>query len=121
MNEFLVLMQNYSKAQEYMQIATNSSGESLKKYEAYTDSAKGKLEGFKNSFQSFSTTTLDSNMFKGAIDGGTAFLNILTKILDVGGGLPAIAASIAGIMSAKGKGKQNNNYRSLNALYYKIA
>lgn len=114
-------MQNYSKAQEYMQIATDSSGESLKKYEAYTDSAKGKLEGFKNSFQTFSTTTLDSDMFKGVIDGGTVFLNILTKIIDVGGGLPAMAASIAGIMSAKGKGKQSNNYRSLDALSYKIA
>lgn len=121
LNSFLILMQSYSKAQEYMQIATDSSGESLKKYEAYTDSAKGKLEGFKNSFQTLSTTTLDSDIFKGLVDGGTVFLNILTKILDVGGGLPAIAASIAGIMSAKGKGKQSNNYRSLDALYYKIA
>lgn len=121
MNEFLVLMQNYSKAQEYMQIATDSSGESLKKYEAYTESAQGKIEGFKNSFQTLSTTTLNADIFKGVVDGGTAFLNILTKIMDVGGGLPTITASIAGIMSAKGKGKQNNNCRSLNALSYKIA
>lgn len=121
MNEFLVLMQNYSKAQEYMQIATDSSSESLKKYEAYTESAQGKIEGFKNSFQTLSTTTLNADIFKGVVDGGTAFLNILTKIMDVGGGLPTITASIAGIMSAKGKGKQNNNCRSLNALSYKIA
>lgn len=121
MNEFLVLMQNYSKAQEYMQIATDSSGESLKKYEAYTESAQGKIEGFKNSFQTLSTTTLNADIFKGVVDGGTAFLNILTKIMDIGSGLPTIIATISGFMSAKGKGKQNNNCRSLNALSYKIA
>lgn len=121
MNEFLVLMQNYSKAQEYMQIATDSSGDSLKKYEAYTESAQGKIEGFKNSFQTLSTTTLNADIFKGVVDGGTAFLNILTKIMDIGSGLPTIIATISGFMSAKGKGKQNNNCRSLNALSYKIA
>ena len=121
MNEFLVLMRNYSKAQEYMQIATDSSGESLKKYEAYTESAQGKIEGFKNSFQTLSTTTLNADIFKGVVDGGTAFFNILTKIMDIGSGLPAIIATISGFMSAKGKGKQNNNCRSLNALSYKIA
>lgn len=121
MNEFLVLMQNYSKAQEYMQIATDSSGDSLKKYEAYTESAQGKIEGFKNSFQTLSTTTLNADIFKGVVDGGTAFLNILTKIMDIGNGLPTIIATISGFMSAKGKGKQNNNCRSLNALSYKIA
>lgn len=97
MNEFLVLMQNYSKAQEYMQIATNSSGESLKKYEAYTDSAAGKLEGFANSFQSLSTVAIDSDIFKGVIDSGTALLNILTQIIDIGGGIPAVLGTIAGV------------------------
>lgn len=121
MNEFLVLMQNYSKAQEYMQIATDSSGDSLKKYEAYTESAQGKIEGFKNSFQTLSTTTLNADIFKGVVDGGTAFLNILTKIMDIGSGLPTIIATISGFMSAKGKGNKNNNCRSLNALSYKIA
>ena len=101
MNEFLVLMQNYSKAQEYMQIATNSSGESLKKYEAYTDSAAGKLEGFANSFQSLSTVAIDSDIFKGVIDSGTALLNILTQIIDIGGGIPALLGTIAGVNYSK--------------------
>lgn len=87
----------------------------------YTESAQGKIEGFKNSFQTLSTTTLNADIFKGVVDGGTAFFNILTKIMDIGSGLPAIIATISGFMSAKGKGKQNNNCRSLNALSYKIA
>ena len=43
MNEFMILMQNFPKAQEYMQIAEESSGESMRKYEAYTESAAGKF------------------------------------------------------------------------------
>ena len=73
MNEFMILMQNFPKAQEYMQIATDSSGESMRKYEAYTESAAGKIENFKNSFQTLSTTVLNSDIFKGVIDSGSQF------------------------------------------------
>lgn len=55
-----------------------------------------KLEGFQNAFQSLSTAVFDSDIFKGLIDGGTAFLNVLTQILSVGNGLPAIFAAIGG-------------------------
>ena len=43
MNEILVLMQNYSDVQKYMNEAANSSGTSMQKYEAYTDSLAGKF------------------------------------------------------------------------------
>ena len=97
MNEFMILMQNFPKAQEYMQTALDSSGESMKKYEAYTDSIQGKLEGFKNSFISFSTSIGDSDVFKGVIDAGTELLNVLTKLTEIGGGVPAAFAAIGGI------------------------
>lgn len=45
----------------------------------------------------------------------------MSRRLSNASGLPAIIATISGFMSAKGKGKQNNNCRSLNALSYKIA
>lgn len=90
-------MQNYPQVQEYMNIALSSSGESLKKFEAYTDSASGKIEGFKNAFQSLSTTTINSDMFKGIIDSGTALLNVLESIIDTLGLIPVIGATIGGI------------------------
>lgn len=96
MNEFMILMQNFPKAQEYMQIATDSSGESMRKYEAYTESAAGKIENFKNSFQTLSTTVLNSDIFKGVIDSGSQFLDILTKITSIGGGLPALLGIVGG-------------------------
>lgn len=119
MNEIMVLMQNYSDVQKYMSEAANSAGTSMQKYEAYTDSLAGKIEGFTNSFQTLSTTFLNSELFGGLIDGGTQFLNILTQILDVGGGLPAMLGTLTTIMGAKGHGKQKVIVS--NALSYKVA
>ena len=80
MNDFMVLMQQYSKAQEYMQIADDASGSSMEKYSAYTDSLEGKLEGLKSTFESLSNTVLDSNLLKGGIDSGTQMLNTIDNI-----------------------------------------
>lgn len=101
LNAFMVLMQNYDKAKEYIEKANNSSGESMKKYEAYQDSINGKTEEFKNQFQELSTVTLDSDVFKGVIDGGTFLISVLTKLIDVGGGLSVVFAGIAGIKTFK--------------------
>lgn len=97
MNEFMVLMQQWGNVEKYIQTADESSGESLEKYEAYTDSIEGKLEGLKNSAQTLSTTALDSDFFKVAINGATTFLNILTQILDVGNGIPVVLGAIGGV------------------------
>lgn len=96
MNEFMVLMQQWENVEKYINEADNASGQSMEKYEAYTNSLSGKLEGFSNAFQSFSTSIGNSDVFKGLIDGGTAFLNVLTQIIDVGGGLPVVLGAIGG-------------------------
>ena len=119
MNEILVLMQNYGQVQQLMEEAADSSGTSMEKYEAYTDSLAGKLEGFTNSFQTMSTTFLNSDLFGGLIDGATGFLNILTQIIDVGGGLPAVLGIFSTVLGAKGHGKQE--VIVFNALSYKVA
>ena len=43
MNEILVLMQNYDQVGKLMTEAADSSGTSMQKYEAYTDSLAGKF------------------------------------------------------------------------------
>lgn len=119
MNEFMVLMQQWGNVEKYIAEADNASGQSMEKYEAYTQSLEGRIQGFTNSFQTLSTTVLNSNFFGGLIDGATGFLNILTQIIDVGGGLPAVLATISTFMGAKGHGKQK--VIVFNALSYKIA
>lgn len=96
MNSFLILMQNWNKVQEYTKTANEASGQSMEKFAAYQESATGKIEGFKNAFQSLSTTVIDSNVFKGLIDSGTTLLEILTQLIDVGGGMPLMLGAIGG-------------------------
>lgn len=119
LNDFMVLMQNYSQAEKYIETANNSSGESLKKYEAYQNSIQGKTEKLKATFQELSTTIVNSDLFKGLIDGGTNVINIITQIIDKVGILTPL---IAGFATKNGLGKRNatlykvkqNNRRFIN-------
>ena len=104
MNEFLVLMQNYDKALEYMDTAQNASGQSLDKYEAYQESLNGRLEDFNNSFQTLSTTVLNSDFFGGLVDGGTAALDVITQLVDAFGTLNTIAGGLGIVQGIKGGG-----------------
>ena len=78
-----------------------------------------KIEGFTNSFQTMSSSILNTDVFGGIIDGASSFLNILTQIIDVGGGLPALLGTFSAVMGARGHGK--HNVIVFNALSYKIA
>lgn len=78
-----------------------------------------KIEGFTNSFQTMSSSILNTDVFGGIIDGASSFLNILTQIINVGGGLPAVIGAISAAMGAKGHGK--HNVIVFNALSYKVA
>ena len=78
-----------------------------------------KIEGFTNSFQTMSSSILNTDVFGGMIDGASSFLNILTQIIDVGGGLPAVLGTISAVMGTKGHGK--HNVIVFNALFYKVA
>lgn len=100
MNDFMVLMQQYSKAQEYMQIADDASGTSMEKYSAYTDSLEGKLEGLKSTFESLSSTVLDSDALKGFVSGGTEVLGLIDKLTNSLGVMGTVAVG-AGIFQGK--------------------
>ena len=78
-----------------------------------------KIEGFTNSFQTMSSSILNTDVFGGIIDGASSFLNILTQIINIGGGLPAVIGAISAAMGAKGHGK--HNVIVFNALSYKVA
>ena len=100
MNDFMVLMQQYSKAQEYMQIADDASGTSMEKYSAYTDSLEGKLEGLKSTFESLSSTVVDSDALKGFVSGGTEVLGLIDKLTNSLGVMGTVAVG-AGIFQGK--------------------
>lgn len=105
MNDFMVLMQQYSKAQEYMQIADDASGTSMEKYSAYTDSLQGKLEGLQSTFESLSNTILDSDALKGGVDTGTKVLSIVDDLINRFGVLNTAAFGLGLFQSKNNSGK----------------
>lgn len=107
-NNFVILMEQYEKAQEYMELANSSSGQSAEKFQAYQESLSGSVEGFKNAFQSLSNTTIDSGFLTGFVDAGTGLLNFLDSAIDKFGAFKSLLAIGGGIFAQKnGLGKRN--------------
>lgn len=90
------LMGNFEAAREATQTAYNSDGSAKKELENYQKGIQYSIDKFHAQFQDLSTSVLDSSLFKGVIDGGTAFLDVLTQIIDVGGGLPSVLGLFGG-------------------------
>ena len=92
------IMGSFDIARESLNTAMNDSeGSAERELSNYQKGIQYSLDRFKAQFQELSTTTLDSDLFKGVIDNGTAFLDVLTSIIDVGGGIPALLGAIGGI------------------------
>lgn len=104
MEQFLVLMSNYDKAQKYENVAENSAGSTDKKYKVYENSLKGRTEDLKNSFQSLSTTLANKDILSGGISAFTNILNIVNKLVSSFGLLKTAAAGFVGIKIAKNLG-----------------
>jgi len=96
-NIMSALMTNFDIARESVDIALGSEGSAEKEFENYQKGIDFSIGKLKASFQELSTATIDSGFVKGAVDGATALLNILTQIVSVGGGIPAIFAGIGGV------------------------
>lgn len=114
------ILGSFDIARQSLDTALNdSAGSAERELENYQKGIEYSLDTFNAQFQELSTQLINADVFKGLVDGGTAFLNILTQIIDVGGGLPAVLATISTFMGAKGHGKQK--VIVFNALSYKVA
>lgn len=114
------LLSNFDIARQSLDTAVNdSAGSAERELSNYQKGIQYSLDSFTAQFQSLSTELINADVFKGLVDGATGFLNILTQIVDVGGGLPAILGTFSAIMGAKGHGKQK--VIVFNALHYKVA
>lgn len=114
------ILGSFDIARQSLDTALNdSAGSAERELENYQKGIEYSLDTFNAQFQELSTQVINADVFKGLVDGGTAFLDILTQIIDVGGGLPAVLATISTFMGAKGHGKQK--VIVFNALSYKVA
>lgn len=112
-NLMSALMTNWDIARDTLQQAQNSTGSAEAELNQYLQSAEAKIQQFQAQFQTLSTTAIDSNIFKGVIDSGTALLTLLTSIIDVGGGIPAVLGAIGGVSFFKNLDKPINHRVSL--------
>ena len=103
-NSFITLMENYDKAMEYAEAASESSGAGMEKFAVYQDSLAGSITNLSNSFQQLSTTLLDSDVFKGFINSGASALNIINEIIGSMGSLNTLLLGLGIFQGAKGSG-----------------
>lgn len=92
------LMSNFDIARDTLNTALNESeGSAQRELKNYQKGIEYSLDKFKATFQELSTSTLDSDVFKFVINSGTALVAVLNEIVKVGGGIPAVFATIGSI------------------------
>ena len=82
------------QVQKAYQAALNSEGSAQQEQDRWLESIEAKEQQFKAAMQNFSTSFINSNIFKGLIDSGTSVLNVLTQIIDKFGALQTVIASV---------------------------
>lgn len=76
--KFIVLMENYGDALNYANVAATSSGTAESKFDsAYLDSIEAKVNALTAAWEQFSTTMVDSDFIKDAVDMLRILLNVL--------------------------------------------
>lgn len=108
-NQIAALIQSFQsgQAQKAYADAVNAEGSAMQEQERWLESIEAKTQQFEASWQSLSTTFLDSDIVKGFVDFGTGAVNILESIIDKVGALNAVIggaglfAGIRGIGSVK--------------------
>jgi TP901 family phage tail tape measure protein len=100
---FLVLMQNYSKATEYATTAQESNGSAMKKMEVYENSIEAATKRATAAWEGFSTSILNSDIVKFFVNLGTDAGNALTGINNQFGALPSLVATASLALSAFGR------------------
>lgn len=89
---FTVLMNNYSKALEYSEVATNSAGNALERYSVYQDSIEAKTNELTAAMESLSTNTISEGLYSGIIEATTGIVEFLDKT-------NLLKASLAGLVA----------------------
>lgn len=100
------LLNNFATAESVVETATNATGSAAKENAKYLDSVEGKISQFSASIEQLSETIINSEVIKFFVDAGTNIIDILDKIIDRLGTLPALGAAIGpiitGILNVRG-------------------
>ena len=76
---FLILMENYDKATEYMETSINSAGKATEKFNAYLDSIEAKTATLQAAFESLAFNGISTESVGVIIDATTALVKFADK------------------------------------------
>lgn len=92
------LMSNFDIARETLETSENESdGSAQKELKNYQKGIEYSINKFKASFQALSSDFIDSDVFKGLVEGVTLLTSALDKLVNVAGGVPAVLATIGAV------------------------
>ena len=96
-NQGAALIQAFQsgQVQKAYQVAMDSEGSMLREQKAWAEGLEAAVNRLSAAWQGLSLAVLDSDFLKALVDSGTAFLNVLTNIVETGMTLPTIFAGVA--------------------------
>lgn len=107
-NRFIALMDGYSKVLKYTEVAQNSSGQAMEKFQNYEESLEAKTKLLQNSLESLAYDTFGNEFYGSVLDATTGLVQFAEKtealktgltVLGIVGGakiFATIATSIVG-------------------------
>ena len=134
---FTALMNNYSSALEYSEVAANSAGSALERYGVFQDSIEAKTNELTAAIESLSTNIISEDLYSGILQATTGLVEFLDKtnllkgtlaglvamgvskaIVSIGTGFITAAKSTAQLTAAMAlfdKGKSTANLKAIGA------
>jgi len=108
-NTVAALLTNMSQANNILNDSLNSSGSAMEEYSLYLESIEGRVQGMKTSFESLSSTVVNSDFIKGGVDFLTGCINLLDTLIDKLGVIPTLISTITLGTSLKNVGELKTN------------
>ena len=109
-SRFIAMMSDYSRTQELVSAAYNSTGASQEQFEKTLDSLDSKLTKLKNAWDQFAMGLANNEFIKGAIDVLTGLLNTINSIIDGISGGNGLAKSVLSLGFAFSAFKLGKNF-----------
>ena len=109
-SRFIAMMSDYSRTQELVSAAYNSTGASQEQFEKTLDGLDAKLTKLKNAWDQFAMGLANNEFIKGAVDVLTGLLNTINSIIDGISGGNGLAKSVLSLGFAFSAFKLGKNF-----------
>lgn len=97
-NATAALISQFQTAEDVVKSAQNATGSADEENAKFLDSIEGKMQQFQATFQSLSTSILDSELVKGTVDFGSGILSFLNTLISKLGTIPGLIAPITNLL-----------------------